>query len=235
MLSFYVSNKLELVRFRVDKTAEIDTGYGFKVVNLIAAKLCFKWAIKENPELAEAMGEAGATVYIHQLAGFKVSSTATEVKAAPAPIEPELAKPKLTTEHLDLLRSALSSVSAPLVDGVLVNEVQKYYPHLASAANALHSLLAANNPIPELLLTPTAIGKRLGLKAQQVNQLLLDHGYQVKNTLKSSNTEPDYLPTEKGKPFSNNALATGTGKNNSSYQHLKWQESIIDELRALTA
>ena len=66
------------------KTAEIETVKGFKTYNLIPAKLAFKWAITDKPELAEAMGEAGATVYIHQLAGFKVTSDAVK-KPTPTP------------------------------------------------------------------------------------------------------------------------------------------------------
>jgi hypothetical protein len=66
------------------KKAEMDTGYGVKLVSLIPANLVFKWAITDNPDLAEAMGTAGATVYIHQLAGFKVSSDAIS-KPAPQP------------------------------------------------------------------------------------------------------------------------------------------------------
>ena len=66
------------------KSSEIETGYGVKVVALIPAKLVFKWAITDKPELAEAMGEAGATVYIHQLAGFKVTSDAVK-KPTPTP------------------------------------------------------------------------------------------------------------------------------------------------------
>ena len=66
------------------KTAEIETPSGLQGCNLIPAKLVFKWAITDKPELAEAMGEAGATVYIHQLAGFKVTSDAVK-KPTPTP------------------------------------------------------------------------------------------------------------------------------------------------------
>ena len=67
------------------KSSEIETGYGVKVVALIPAKLVFKWAITDKPELAEAMGEAGETVYIHQLAGFKVTSDAVKKPTRPHP------------------------------------------------------------------------------------------------------------------------------------------------------
>lgn len=57
------------------KSAEIPTTQGLRMVNLIPSKLVFKWAMKDNLDLALAMGEAGATVYMHQLAGYTVSST----------------------------------------------------------------------------------------------------------------------------------------------------------------
>jgi len=63
-----------------------------QAVRLIPAKLVFKWAIKDNPQLAEAMGAAGATVYIHQLAGFKIDSEAI-AEPKPTPSQPTLLSP----------------------------------------------------------------------------------------------------------------------------------------------
>ena len=104
------------------KTAEIDTGYGIKIVALIPADLVYDWMFEDNPALAKTMGKAGATVFMHQLAGFNVTSTAI----APAP-QPESVKAELTPAKLDLLRSAMSSVPTPLVDGFLLNQVQTYH------------------------------------------------------------------------------------------------------------
>ena len=206
---------------------EIDLGHGLQGYNLIPAKLVYRWLIKDCPELGFAMGEAGATVYLHQLAGFNVTSTAI----APAP-QPEPVKAELTPAKLDLLRSAMSSVPTPLVDGFILNRVQFHYPELKADINAAHGLLAATNPIPELLLTPTAIGDRLGVSARVVNALLTENGYQTKNYAKSK-TEPAYLPTELGDRHSSNTLATGKGSDSTSYQHTKWQESIVEVLRTL--
>ncbi len=157
--------------------------------------------------------------------------TEGSVSIAPAP-QPEPAKAELTPAKLDLLRSAMSSVPTPLVDGFILNRVQYHHPELKVDIEAAHGMLAATNPIPELLLTPTAIGERLGVTARVVNALLTENGYQVKNHTKSK-TEPAYLPTELGERFSSNTLATGKGKDNTSYQHMKWQESIVEVLRGL--
>ena len=83
-----VGKRLEkLVNSDLAKTAEIDTGYGIKVVNLISADLVYDWMCEDNLRLAKVMGKTGATVYIHQLAGFKVSSTATVVPQEPKPLQ----------------------------------------------------------------------------------------------------------------------------------------------------
>lgn len=65
--------------------------------------------MKDNPELSLAMGEAGATIYLHQLAGYKVSSNAiapatpalpqTYVEALKALVQAEEEKERLTLEN----------------------------------------------------------------------------------------------------------------------------------------
>lgn len=67
-----VSDRVQkLVRSGEVEEAKIDTGYGFKLVRLIPAKIVFRWLMKDNPALAEAMGEAGATIFMQRLAGYK--------------------------------------------------------------------------------------------------------------------------------------------------------------------
>lgn len=80
------------------KTGEITTtSGGLQAVKLIPASLVFQWTIKDNPELALKMGECGATVFLHQMAGFKVESTA-------------IAKPRLPQTYAEALRELLASV-----------------------------------------------------------------------------------------------------------------------------
>lgn len=66
---------------------------------------------------------------------------------------PESPKQKmfLTPAKLDLLRSALSSVPAPLRDEFLLSQVQVYHPELKPVVDAANLLLAATTH-------PTAIG-----------------------------------------------------------------------------
>ena len=62
------------------ESAEIITEQGLRTVNLVPAKLVFKWLIKDNPELAAEMGEVGATIFLHKLAGYEVTSNAIETQ-----------------------------------------------------------------------------------------------------------------------------------------------------------
>jgi hypothetical protein len=153
-------------------------------------------------------------------------------------IAPQTEQPKLgssveaTVAMISPLRALLSTIPAALVDGFLLNQVQKHHPELKADINAAHSLLAANTPIAEILLNPTAIGDRLGVSGRVINALLTHHGYQVKNHSKGK-TEPAYSPTEKGKPYSSNTIATGRLEDNTSYQHTKWVESMVETVRDL--
>lgn len=175
-------------------------------------------------QLARTFGSIGVKHVVSKL---------TEAEAMPAPEQSKLGSSVETTvAMLSPLRSLLTTLPAALIDGFLLNEVQKLHPEIKTVANAAHSLLAANTAIPEILLTPTAIGEQLGVSARVVNKVLVDNGYQTKNPSKSK-TQPAYLPTEKGKPYSSNTIATGRATDNTSYQHIKWSQSIVEVARSL--
>jgi hypothetical protein len=55
-------------------------------------------------------------------------------------------------------------------------------------------------------------------------------GLQVKN-VNAKKGEPSYLPTPKGIPYAANTIATGKVGDDTSYQHLKWKENILDVLK----
>lgn len=186
------------------------------------------WAIEEVAIDFAAWCSVGFRIWVSR----QIRTLMTEGTVSIADIPVMETKPELTPAKLDLLRSALSSLSTPLVDGFILNQVQAYYPELKPAVEEGHRLLAATNPIPEILLTPTAIGKKLGVSARVVNAILTDNEFQIKNPTKRK-TEPAYLPTEKGKEFSSNTLATGKGSDNTSYQHTKWNESIVEVVKGL--
>ena len=57
------------------KTAGVQTVRGLQSTNIIPADIVFDWLLDDNLELAKAMGKAGATLYMHQIAGFKLPAT----------------------------------------------------------------------------------------------------------------------------------------------------------------
>lgn len=66
--------------------AEIQTPGGLQGVHLLSADIVYDWMFEDNSELARAMGKIGATIYIHQLAGFKITSDAiAKPQATPSP------------------------------------------------------------------------------------------------------------------------------------------------------
>lgn len=139
-------------------------------------------------------------------------------------------------DELEVINLCLSvaGLDPKLTAGVMLNHAGERMPQLKGAVNEGHSLLSASLKC-DLLLTPTKIGKELGVSARRVNQILLDLGYQIKNLGKTSKCEPDYLVTDIGKPYANNTLATGQLQNgqsdNTTYQHLKWKSETIEVIR----
>jgi len=69
-----ISERLQKVQFQGIKTAEIQTKQGLRMVRLIPANTVFEWLFDDEPKLAKTMGAAGATMYLHQQAGYKVES-----------------------------------------------------------------------------------------------------------------------------------------------------------------
>jgi len=73
-----VSMRMKGVQDGLIQEAEIQTNGGVQGVQLIPAKLVFKWLIKDNPDLAAEMGEVGATIFLHKLAGYEIKSNAIQ-------------------------------------------------------------------------------------------------------------------------------------------------------------
>lgn len=86
-------------------------------------------------------------------------------------------------------------------------------------------------PAPEQthLLSPTALGQRLGISNREVNKLLEAIGYQIQVDLGKSK---NWQATERGLPFSE---MQDTGKKHGDgtpVRQLKWRETIIPVLTA---
>lgn len=84
-----VESVLETVTDFVILEAEILTTQGLRTVTLIPRKLGTRVIKKHNFTLYEEMADAGHLVFLHQLAGYKVTSTAVESRK---PTEEEIRK-----------------------------------------------------------------------------------------------------------------------------------------------
>jgi hypothetical protein len=117
-----------------------------------------------------------------------------------------------------------------LVAGVKLNAITHYYPTLKQAAEIGKTALAI--PVEDELLSPKRLGEILGestgevWSSQRVNKLLLASGLQVRN---QESNNPAYLPTEKGKQFSQLVLNTASGRD-KTVQSLRWFKDVLSQL-----
>ena len=228
-----VDDALKTAGLYTPEETEFIVQYGFQGAGLV--KLATRFAKSDKVkaetrkhciEFLEKAAIIGVQVFLDQMAGIE-------------PQEPQPQQLAFDTQvrlEMELLKDALSlsDLHQNLSAGVALNFVGSRCPALKSAVNESHALLAAATP-SELLLTPTRIGEQLGISARQVNLLLLDLGYQVKNLTKKSKDEPAYFATDIGQPYASNTMATGRlydeGADNTSYQHLKWKSQVVEILR----
>ncbi|BDA74343.1 hypothetical protein CAL7716_085090 [Calothrix sp. PCC 7716] len=117
-----------------------------------------------------------------------------------------------------------TAVDPNLVAGAKANAIIKQHPQYAAAIEAAKSALVT--PVESNLLNATEVGNKIGKTAREVNKLLLDYGFQIKNP---EGKNPSYLATEKGKPHSQMVLETAQGRD-KTVQHLRWFESVAEAL-----
>lgn len=66
--------------------AQIQTPGGTQWVTIIPEDLIVEWIVKDNPDIATKLMKVGVRVYLHTLAGFTVTSTATAKELSPLEI-----------------------------------------------------------------------------------------------------------------------------------------------------
>jgi hypothetical protein len=168
------------------KTAEIYTTQGLRTHNLIPAKVVFEWLMKDKPELALAMGEVGATVYIHKLAGFTFTQ--------PQQTEP----PKQITSYEKA--TTVNSLAASLqMFGIEIDN-----PRFKQAAKDLVCDILGLNQNPQLTLQPKQ-DIYLGV-AERAEQL----GYSVSLTSKYRSSLGKYVKASGLEPIQEKRLCNGT-------------------------
>ncbi|QKQ75588.1 BRO family protein [Nostoc sp. TCL240-02] len=116
-----------------------------------------------------------------------------------------------------------------LIAGVKLNAIASYNPVLLEAAEIAKSALAI--PVDKSLVRPTQLGEKLSAQtgekwsAIRVNKLLIEQGFQTPNPDKN----PAYLPTEKGKDYSQLVLDTAKGRD-KTIQSLQWHLSVLEAI-----
>ncbi|QKQ75610.1 Bro-N domain-containing protein [Nostoc sp. TCL240-02] len=123
-----------------------------------------------------------------------------------------------------------AGLDSKLIAGVKLNAIASYNPALLEAAEIAKSALAI--PVDETLVRPTQLGEKLSAKTGQkwsaikVNKLLMDLGFQIPNP---DGKNPAYLPTEKGKDYSQLVLDTAKGRD-KTVQSLQWHLSVLEAI-----
>ena len=148
----------------------------------------------------------------------------------------EMPKSKLKVRHPTMKRLRSDFDEAVLLAeriGIVGNQALFAADHAVKQLNNFSplGLLGVTHLIPqkqERHLTPSDIGAVIGMTARQVNQLLVDQGFQEPR--RDAKKRLLYVPTEKGMPY---AILLDTQKKNSEgvpVTQLKWLEPIIDAL-----
>jgi hypothetical protein len=125
---------------------------------------------------------------------------------------------------------ACTAIDSRLIAGVKANQIAKSYPALASAMEESKTLLGI--PVEKELVRPGRLAELytqktgVEMSARKMNLLLMEKGLQTKNDKGSS---PLWLPTEKGKEYSQIVLDTAKG-HHKTVQSLQWFPSVIDLL-----
>lgn len=105
-----ISTRMKGVQENIIRSAEILTAGGVQGVRLIPAKLVYRWMRKDNPELADEMGEVGSTVYLYKRAGYEITSTAIA--------------PRTPQTYIEALEELLKSEKAKLLLQVQNDELE---------------------------------------------------------------------------------------------------------------
>ena len=149
-------------------------------------------------------------------------------------------------EFLELALKSLDGVtlgSSPEHDKILkrslvVGATQTCIPELKEGLEpiraelylAAHPDRSKDKDEQDIYLTPTALGKRLGISAKAMNNRLKIHGLQKKNR-DFSKGQSAWISTEEGKEYSIITIEERKGDDPTQYQHLKWSERVLELFR----
>ena len=114
-----ISRRLQGRELSESKTAKIYTNGGLQTVSLISENLIAEWLPRDNPKLATQMIKLGVRMFLHNLAGYSVTTTAiqtptTYLEALKALVASEESKLLLEAENKQLTEKIVED--APKVE-----------------------------------------------------------------------------------------------------------------------
>ena len=129
-------------------------------------------------------------------------------------------------EHMKLVSQALSETN------LTGNQKAKLLNELAKKTIGIDyfDLIGVNleEPLDEVLLSPTEIGEIVGISNQTVNRILKDLGYQNKEE-----NSKFWLPTEKGLKNGAHIVNVYRRASAGSINQLKWSPKVINVIKGL--
>ncbi|MUH00611.1 hypothetical protein F7734_53425 [Scytonema sp. UIC 10036] len=151
--------------------------------------------------------------------------------------------PKDIADAIAAVFSVVDDMDNKLVAGLIANEIGKAHPQLKPYMESAKSLLPSESEDEAMSVTVLArmYVKQTGLalsknntdhgNAVEMNKLLIEKGLQLKNpNLKSKKDgQPQYLPTESGKPYSKMVFQQGQDSN-KTVQQLRWYPTVLKVL-----
>ncbi|PSB00370.1 BRO-N domain-containing protein [Merismopedia glauca] len=128
---------------------------------------------------------------------------------------------------VDLILAGVN-VKPELVSGIKANLVAKHLPAISTTVEETRQLLINESACEENLLTPTQLGKQIGMSGAAVNKKLVELGLQVRHP-KRGKTDPAYIATPTGINYSSVVFATDNkGNSQTTYQSLRWNPSVLE-------
>ena len=214
-------SKIIDTEYKITGVAKIATPGGMQSVTVLREPGIYQLIFSSKLESAK---EFQKWVFEEVLPSIRTTGSYS-IKAEPTLEE----SAKLTSHLIDLVFSNVP-IKPELVAGLKLNALQAEFPTKANLLEPIRQTLINSTAQEHKLCTATEIGERLGMSAIAVNKLLIEKGYQIKNPRKTSKKDASYVPTDRGLEFADMTLAVGTGKDTTTYQQLRWYESIATVL-----
>ena len=194
-----------------------------------SAKLTLQYLRGEKVEMKDSsvLETIPATMKVENLSPFPSSSS---------PIQQGREFAKYVLELLDgVTLGQTPEQDKNLKVGLAISATQAQIPELSQGLEPVKLALVSaaadedkeENKENDVYLTPTALGKRLGISPRTMNNRLKRHGLQKRNR-DFSKGQSAWLPTEKGKEYSILTVEEHRGEDPTRYQHLKWNERVLE-------